>query len=99
VEHRHGDAVVAVEVPLLFEAGWQNQFDVVVLVEADRQLQKNRIMGRDKATAEASEALLNLHVPAEKKRAWADHVVENVGTIGDIRPAIAQIYRKILEGL
>jgi dephospho-CoA kinase len=93
------DAVVAIEVPLLFEADSRDQFDVVVLVEADREVQKDRIMARDRTTAEDTEALLGLQIPSKKKRAWADFVVRNVGTIAEIRPRVAKIYRQILKGL
>lgn len=99
LEQRDPEAIVAIEVPLLFEVGWQDHFDVVVLVEADAQVQKNRIMGRDGATAGEADALLGLQIPSEKKRAWADHVVRNVGTIAEIRPTVAKIFGKILESL
>lgn len=99
VEQRDRDAIVTVEVPLLFEVGCQDQFDVVVLVEADPEAQKNRIMARDGTAAKETEALLGLQIPSENKRAWADFVVHNVETIAEMRPAVEKIYRKILEGL
>jgi dephospho-CoA kinase len=96
---RHRDAVIAIEIPLLIEVGAQDQFDVVVLVVADPEIQKRRIMIRDGVSGEETTALLRLQIPSEKKRAYADYVVENVGPIDEVRPVVAEIYGQIVGGL
>jgi dephospho-CoA kinase len=90
-----GKAIVAVEVPLLIEVGAQDRFDVVVLVEADPQIQKSRLMARDGVSAEEAEALLGLQIPSDKKRPYADHILENVQSIRDMRAAAREIYGQI----
>lgn len=91
------DAVVAVEIPLLIEVGAQDRFDVVVLIEADSETQKRRLMARDGVSAWEAEGFLGLQMPAEKKRARADYIVSNNGSIQDIRPRVADIYGQIAQ--
>ena len=89
------EAIVAVEVPLLIEVGAQDRFDVVVLVEADQKAQKRRIIERDDVSAKEAEALLDIQIPTEKKRAYADYIIENVKSVQDVRAAVREIYSKI----
>jgi len=90
-----GDAIVAVEVPLLIEVGAQDRFNEVVLVEADPQTQKRRLMARDGVAAEEAAAFIGLQIPSEKKRVYADHIIENVKSLREVRAAAREIYGKI----
>ncbi len=70
-----------VEVPLLFEAGWQEDFDRVVVVYACaaqrfRRLQeRDRLDERQALAAQAAQARPTL----ERKALAADHVIDNSG--------------------
>jgi len=54
---KDGNHVVLVEVPLLFELGMEDRFDVVIAVIADRKLRVKRLMDRDDVSREDAEAL------------------------------------------
>jgi dephospho-CoA kinase len=95
----HEDAVVVVEIPLLFELGIQDQFDVVVLVESGSDLQKSRLMARDDSSSEEVQALLCIQVAADKKRPYADYIVKNQGLLKETEIAVKEIYRKITESV
>jgi dephospho-CoA kinase len=95
IESAHGNAIVVVEVPLLVEVGIQNEFDVVVLVEANPEVQRGRIMARDGGSAQEAGALLALQIPSDRKRVYADYVVQNLGSIQEIQPVVDEIYGKI----
>ncbi len=98
VKSRHKDAVVVVDIPLLIELGIQDQFDVVVLVEASSDLQKSRLMTRDGSSAAEAQAMLGIQMAGEKKRPYADYIVKNRGSLKDIEVAVRKIYRKITKG-
>ena len=93
----HEDAVVVVEIPLLFELGIQDQFDIVVLVEAGSDLQKSRLMARDDSSSAEVQALLGIQVAADKKRPYADYIVKNQGLLKETEIAVKEIYRKISD--
>jgi dephospho-CoA kinase len=93
----HEGAVVVVEIPLLIELGIQDQFDVVVLVEAGSDLQKSRLMARDGSSSAEVQALLGIQMAVDKKRPYADHIVKNQGLLKETEIVVKGIYRKITE--
>lgn len=92
------DAVVVVEVPLLIELGMQDQFDVVILVEADLQLRERRLMLRDRSSERDAQALIGIQMATEEKRRYADFVVQNQGPVSETEAAVRGIYEKIKKG-
>ncbi len=65
--------------PLLYEAGWQNDFDRVVVVNASRLTRIARIMARDTVSEQEAAAALAAQMPLAQKILLADHVIENDG--------------------
>jgi dephospho-CoA kinase len=94
---RDKDALVVVEVPLLVEAGIQDAFDAVVLVQATPEVQKDRIMVRDGCSAVEAEGLLRLHPETAKKGLYAHYVVDNTGAIEKTRTAVSGIFKEIVS--
>ncbi len=99
ITYRDEHAIVVVEVPLLVELGMQDQFDVVILVEAGSNQQKDRLMARDGASVGEAQALIGIQLPAEQKRAHADYIVENRGPLEALGGAVKEIYTKMAKGL
>jgi dephospho-CoA kinase len=97
IKSRQEDTVVVVEVPLLIEVGMQDGFDVVILVEADLEHQKSRLMARNGSSAESAEALLDIQMTPEEKRPYADYVVENRGALEETEGSVKEIYAKIIK--
>ncbi|MDP2647030.1 MAG: dephospho-CoA kinase [Desulfobacterales bacterium] len=91
------EPMVLLEVPLLFELGIPDRFDVVVLVNAKRQVQVNRVMARDRVSREDAEALLKVQIPNEEKITQADIVIENSGSLEWMRQTVEKVYQKLLE--
>jgi dephospho-CoA kinase len=72
-----------VEVPLLYEKAWQNDFNCTVLVYTDDEICIDRVMKRDKVTrVDAMEAIAS-QMPLEQKVALADYVVSNSTTFAE----------------
>ena len=77
------DEVVLVEIPLLFEAGWERDVDRIVLVFAHNTARITRLVDRDAISEQdASRALAAQWDLAEKIFA-ADHVIDNRGVWQD----------------
>ncbi|HIJ78836.1 MAG: dephospho-CoA kinase [Desulfobulbaceae bacterium] len=70
---------VVVEVPLLFEAGWQNDFAHVVVVYADKQTIIRRLGRRDGITEIEAEQAYSAQQDMAAKALLADHVIDNSG--------------------
>jgi dephospho-CoA kinase len=85
----------AVEVPLLFETGMQNAFDVVVTVAAPDDVLAKRIAARDGVGLEDAQKILSLQMDQEKKIAQSDHVIYNQGMTNEVFESVADMYAEI----
>jgi dephospho-CoA kinase len=64
-----GHVAAAVEVPLLFESGYDYGFDVIAVTHVDDAIQRQRVLARPGMTVEKLETLLARQMPqAEKKK-------------------------------
>lgn len=68
-------AIVAVEVPLLFETPQHDMFDQVIVVSAPAFLQRQRALRRPGMTPARLAAILARQMPDAKKRRLADAVI------------------------
>jgi dephospho-CoA kinase len=87
-----GAQVLVVEAALLFEAGWQDMFDEVWLVEAPREavLQRLRDRGVDGAEAERRVASAT---DAARARRRATRVIENDGDLDALRRKVGEAWK------
>lgn len=68
---------VLVEIPLLFEAGWHNDVQKIVVVYADPVVRLQRIVGRDHISAEQARQAVSAQHCLVEKALHADHVIDN----------------------
>ena len=70
---------IVLDVPLLFEAGWQRLVDVTVVVAATKETQLKRVSRSGMSTAEAA-LRIKAQMPLRKKIRMADFIIDNNGT-------------------
>ncbi len=92
-----GVEVVAVEAPLLFEAGMEGLFDDTLLVCADLDIRIRRIMERDQVTGDQAEALIGIQMPDEEKKKRAGHVIENNGSMEETSLSVDRFYETFYQ--
>jgi dephospho-CoA kinase len=90
--------LVLVDVPLLFETGGEARADVVVVVSAPEDQQRERVLGREGMSAEKFEAILARQMPDAEKRRRADYVIDAGQGIeaarDQVRAVIADLRRR-----
>ncbi len=77
LEREHAGGVAVVEAALIYELGRQDEFDAVVVVWAEPEQQRRRLIERDGLSLEEASRRLAAQMPLEEKRRRAQFVVDN----------------------
>ena len=94
---RAGQRIVVQDIPLLFETGINNEFDIVVLVDAPEAERVARIV-RDRGLSEQeAQGMVAAQMPASEKRLPATYVIDNDGTLDELRTRATQVWTEIQE--
>lgn len=92
-----GHDVCLVDVPLLFETGGESRVDVVVVVTADADIQRERVLAREGMTPERFKAILDKQMPDAEKRKRADFIVDTGHGLEAAERQVEEILRTISE--
>ncbi|MGQ9689566.1 MAG: dephospho-CoA kinase, partial [Desulfobaccales bacterium] len=90
-----GVPLVMVEVPLLFEAGLENNFDLVIVVDAEEKEQLERLTARDGRPREEAWGILEAQWPLAAKKARADFVVDNRGSLKNTQEQVKKLWQRL----
>lgn len=94
---QRGDRIVVCDIPLLFEKKIVDAFDRIVLVDAPRPLRLERLVqDRGLRETEAME-MIAAQMPAELKRARADFVLDNVGTLTALEARVNDLWASLVQ--
>jgi dephospho-CoA kinase len=88
-------AVVVHDIPLLAEVGRAGSFDAVVVVDAPPELQVSRMVEDRGWTREEAESRIAAQASREERLAIATYVVDNTGTLDELRARVAEIYAEL----
>ncbi|MDQ1901308.1 dephospho-CoA kinase [Paracoccus sp. WLY502] len=92
---RHPDApLVVLDIPLLYENGYETQMDGVAVVSADAETQRQRVMARPGMTADLLALILSRQMPDAQKRARADWIIPT-DSMDAARRAVENIVKEI----
>lgn len=91
-------ALVVHDIPLLAETGQADGFDAVLVVDVPEAAQVERMV-RDRGwTREDAQARIAAQATREQRLAVATHVIENTGTLEDLRRRVAEVYEELVAG-
>lgn len=90
------EAVVVQDIPLLVETGQAGSFDVVVVVDAPDEVRIRRLAERNGMTPEDAAARMAAQATREERLAAADHVIENSGSLDELRAAVDRLWHEVL---
>ncbi|KAG8924365.1 hypothetical protein FRC02_010474 [Tulasnella sp. 418] len=90
-----GEKICIVDVPLLIEAGLWQYVGRVIVVYCSRELQLQRLMKRDSSNREAALSRLNSQLALSSKLEYADHVIDNSGSLQDLESQVIGIVKRL----
>ena len=92
-----GDRIVVCDVPLLFEKHMADNFDRIILVDAPRPVRLERLVrNRELSETEAMD-MIAAQMPAELKRARADIIIENEGTLRQLEQKVRDAWSALQQ--
>lgn len=89
--------VCVYEVPLLFERNLQGEMKAVVLVTAPLSARITRVRTRDDVTETEVRARIAAQMDEDEKRRRADYIIENTGTLDDLRREVEFVMARFLR--
>lgn len=97
VWEKEGLQLGAAEVPLLYEAGWEDIFDVVITTWAPQKILIKRVNKKFNTDRDESLKWLSLQLDQNEKKERSDYTVNTAGKIKKTRKDIKKIIKKIKE--
>jgi dephospho-CoA kinase len=91
------DAVVVHDIPLLAETGQGSRFDAVVVVDVPVEVQVERMVTLRGMSREEAEARIAAQASREARLAIATHVIENTGTLEDLRDRVTEVFESLVK--
>ena len=95
---RDGVDAVVLDIPMLFETGGEARMNVVVVVTAPEQIQRERVLARPGYDAARLDAILARQMHDAEKRARAHFVVDTGQGMDHAREQVRAIMAKIRSG-
>jgi len=84
-------------IPLLFEAHWEKNFDIICCVVSSRGKQIERMMTTRGMTRAEAEARLAAQMPVEKKAKRSHYVIHNDGTAEELKVQAAAFLKFVMQ--
>lgn len=90
-----GERIVVADIPLLFEVGLENEFDLLVLVDAPEPAREERLIRNRGLSHEDARRMIEAQMPSAAKRARADYIIDNAGTPSELRRRAVDVWGEL----
>ena len=89
------EKLVVIDVPLLFESGFESLCNGVLVISITPELQIERLRKRNAFTKKEAIARINNKIQLSEKEKRATYVVANTGTIDDLEKKLSDLLQEI----
>jgi dephospho-CoA kinase len=87
-------SIVVYDTPLMFEKQLQGQFDKVLIVTADIELRRSRLLDRGLELSDINARIAN-QATDEQRESIADFVIQNNGSLTQLQEQVAKVWLQI----
>ena len=85
------------DVPLIFEAGRERDYDLVIVTACALETQIRRLVARDRITEAEARQRIAAQMPLEEKVRRADHVIRTDGLVANTNAQVHEVYRRLIS--
>ena len=89
--------MVVLDIPLVYETGADRELDYVIVVSANEDIMKKRAMSRPGMTQDKLTHILARQMPDSEKRSRADFIIENSGSMEQLRSQVDILSKRLAE--
>ena len=89
------DAVIAHDVPLLFETGMDKRMGKTIVVYTSEENQLKRLMARDGMSEADARSRIRAQFPLAEKVKRANFVIDNNGSMEETKRQVQELYREL----
>lgn len=90
-----GSNIIVLDVPLLFESGFDTLCDCTVVVYTEETIQLERLMKRNGISREEALARINAQMPLKEKVKRADVVIDNSFTLEKTKKQVEDLIKRL----
>jgi dephospho-CoA kinase len=87
---------VVMAIPLLVEGGSGDRVDRTLVIDADEQIQLERLIARDQSSVEQVRAILRAQASRTERLKAADDIIVNSGSVTDLHRAVDELHARYL---
>lgn len=92
---KYTEKILFIDIPLLFEAKFEDVVDLIVLVYVTKAVQLNRLMERDKIKKKFALQKIHAQLSLEDKKKKADYIIDNNKSVEETKKNIQELLDKI----
>ncbi|BBN69966.1 dephospho-CoA kinase family, partial [Prunus dulcis] len=94
-----GFKVIVLDVPLLFEAKMDKWTKPIIVIWVDPETQLQRLVLRDRTSADVAQNRINAQMSLDLKRTRADIVIDNTGSLEDLKEQFQNVLFEVTKPL
>ena len=95
IEKNKDQAIIFIDVPLLYELNWQDLFDQVIVVSCDEEIQLERFLKRNHYSKEYAFTIMNNQMSLTLKKQQANIIFDNNGTLESLYYQVDQFLKEV----
>jgi dephospho-CoA kinase len=84
-------------VPLIFETNSMNQYEKILVIDCDENIQIDRASSRDNASSEDIKKIINSQATREERLSIANDIILNNSSLKDLKNQVYEIHKKYLR--
>jgi len=93
--HTEENGIVVLDIPLLYETGWDTLADETWVVSVDKTTQLNRLVQRDRLSLVQAQKRIASQMPLIEKVKRADYVIDNTFDLAKTREQVLKRWNQI----
>lgn len=94
---RDSKAVIITHAALMIESGSYKNYDAVIIVTCNKDVQINRVMQRDNISMLDAEKIISCQMNQSERLKYADFIIDNSSNIDDLKKEVKRVYDLISE--